>query len=91
MAIDNELLDRLLTDFEYTKPEDLIGETGLLKQLTKGLLEREGTHGVTSCVNDAFLTALIHYLKNYAEAKDRDLHKRFLHQIQNTLQSDQAL
>ena len=40
MAIDNELLDRLLTDFEYTKPEDLIGETGLLKQLTKGLLER---------------------------------------------------
>lgn len=40
MAIDNELLDRLLTDFEYTKPEDLIGETGLLKQLTKSLLER---------------------------------------------------
>jgi len=40
MAIDKELLDRLLADFKYTKPEDLIGETGLLKQLTKGLLER---------------------------------------------------
>jgi putative transposase len=40
MAIDKELLDRLLADFKYTTPEDLIGETGLLKQLTKGLLER---------------------------------------------------
>lgn len=38
MAIDKDLLDRLLTD--YKKPEDLIGETGLLKQLTKALLER---------------------------------------------------
>jgi putative transposase len=33
MAIEKELLDRLLAD-------DLIGETGLLKQLTKALLER---------------------------------------------------
>ena len=40
MAIDKELLDRLLADFKYTNPEDLIGESGLLKQLTKGLLER---------------------------------------------------
>jgi putative transposase len=31
-------LDRLLAD--YKKPEDLIGETGLLKQLPKALLER---------------------------------------------------
>jgi len=38
MAIENELLDRLLAD--YKKPEDLIGETGLLKELTKALLER---------------------------------------------------
>lgn len=38
MAIENELLDRLLAD--YKKPADLIGETGLLKQLTKALLER---------------------------------------------------
>ena len=38
MAIENELIDNLLKD--YTKPEDLIGENGLLKQLTKRLLER---------------------------------------------------
>jgi putative transposase len=36
--IDNELIDKLLKD--YQKPEDLIGENGLLKQLTKRLLER---------------------------------------------------
>jgi hypothetical protein len=30
MAIDKDLLDRLLVDFKYTNPEDLIGETGLL-------------------------------------------------------------
>ena len=36
--IDNELIDNLLKD--YKKPEDLIGENGLLKQLTKQLLER---------------------------------------------------
>ena len=38
MTIDNELIDDLLKD--YKKPEDLIGENGLLKQLTKRLLER---------------------------------------------------
>ena len=36
--IDNELIDNLLKN--YKKPEDLIGENGLLKQLTKQLLER---------------------------------------------------
>lgn len=40
MAIEKELLDRLLGDYNYTKPEDLIGENGLLKQLTKALFER---------------------------------------------------
>jgi putative transposase len=38
MTIDNELIDNLLKD--YKKPEDLMGENGLLKQLTKRLLER---------------------------------------------------
>jgi putative transposase len=38
MAIDPALIDRLLT--EYKKPEDIIGENGLLKQLTKAVLER---------------------------------------------------
>ena len=38
MEIKKELLDELIKD--YKKPEDLIGETGLLKQLTKALMER---------------------------------------------------
>jgi putative transposase len=38
MAIDKELLDKLLAD--YKGPEDLIGEQGLLNQLTKALIER---------------------------------------------------
>src|SRR6202162_3954313 len=38
MEIKKEVLDELIRD--YKKPEDLIGETGLLKQLTKALLER---------------------------------------------------
>ena len=37
-TIDNELIDNLLKN--YKKPEDLVGENGLLKQLTKQLLER---------------------------------------------------
>ena len=36
--VPNELLDELLSD--YQRPEDLIGENGLLKQLTKRLVER---------------------------------------------------
>jgi putative transposase len=38
MAIDKEVLDKLLTN--YQKPEDIVGENGLLKQLTKALVER---------------------------------------------------
>jgi transposase-like protein len=38
MATTEQLLDVLMKD--YKKPEDLIGENGLLKQLTKRLLER---------------------------------------------------
>ena len=37
-AVTKELLDGLLAD--YRKPEDLIGENGLLKQPTKLLVER---------------------------------------------------
>ena len=37
MAIDLKLIDQLLVN--YKKPEDIIGENGLLKQLTKALLE----------------------------------------------------
>lgn len=38
MEINKAVLDELIKD--YKKPEDLIGETGLLKQLTKALMER---------------------------------------------------
>jgi putative transposase len=38
MTIRKELLDELIKD--YKNPEDLIGENGILKQLTKALLER---------------------------------------------------
>jgi len=38
MTINAKLVDELLVD--YKKPEDIIGENGLLKQLTKALLER---------------------------------------------------
>jgi hypothetical protein len=36
--LSNDLIDALLAD--YKKPEDLIGQNGLLKQLTKALVER---------------------------------------------------
>jgi len=38
MTVSKEVLDGLLAD--YKKPEDLIGDNGLLKQLTKALVER---------------------------------------------------
>src|SRR5438445_1520565 len=38
MAIDKKVIDQLLAD--YKKPEDIIGENGLLKELTKAILER---------------------------------------------------
>src|ERR1700722_9495668 len=38
MPISEEVLDKLLEN--YQKPEDILGENGLLKQLTKGLLKR---------------------------------------------------
>ena len=38
MEMDKELIDKLLED--YKKPEDIVGENGLLKQLTKAVVER---------------------------------------------------
>src|SRR6266705_2530275 len=38
MAIDKTLIDQLLAD--YKKPEDIIGENGLLKQITQAIMER---------------------------------------------------
>jgi putative transposase len=42
MPVTSELLDQLLED--YTSPDDLLGEDGLLQQLTKALVER-ALHG----------------------------------------------
>lgn len=38
MSIDKKLIFQLLTN--YKKPEDILGENGLLKELTKAILER---------------------------------------------------
>ncbi len=38
MAIDEKILDELLKN--YKNPEDLLGDDGILRQLTKSLLER---------------------------------------------------
>ncbi len=38
MPIDNKLIDNLLKD--YQSPEEILGDNGLLKQLTKAVLER---------------------------------------------------
>ena len=54
MEIRKEVLDELIRD--YQNPEDLLGENGLLKQLTKALLERamaaELTHELGFAKND---------------------------------------
>ena len=39
MAINLDLIDQLLAEHGH-RPEDITGETGLLKQLTKAVLER---------------------------------------------------
>ena len=46
MAIDLKLIDQLLAD--YKKPEDIIGENGLLKQLTKALHHASNTQRAQS-------------------------------------------
>lgn len=46
MTIRNEVLDELLKD--YKNPEDLVGENGILKQLTKRLVERAMVGEMTS-------------------------------------------
>src|SRR5688572_7306820 len=39
MAIDPKLIDKLIAEHGY-RPQDIAGENGLLKQLTKAVLER---------------------------------------------------
>ena len=54
----NELLDKLLK--EYKKPEEILGEDGLLKQLTKAVIER---------ALQAEMTSHLGYEKNAAEGR----------------------
>jgi putative transposase len=58
MGLDKELIDKLLEGYE--KPEDLVGENGLLKQLTKALVER---------ALSAELTHHLGYEKNQPEGR----------------------
>jgi len=67
MTIDNELIDNLLKD--YKKPADLVGESGVLKQLTKQLLERAMAAEMTERVGyekELFHAASIHRKKRFA-------------------------
>ncbi len=64
MTIKKEILDELIKD--YRNPEDLLGENGLLKQLTKQLLER---------AMQAELTHQIGYSKN-ENAPDNQANRR---------------
>jgi putative transposase len=57
-ALEKDLIDKLLGD--YQKPEDLIGENGLLKRLTKALVER---------ALNAELTHHLGYEKNNIEGR----------------------
>jgi putative transposase len=59
MVISEKLLDELLKD--YKNPEDLIGKNGILKELTKRLIER---------AMDAELTEHLGYEKNMPAPKD---------------------
>src|SRR5690348_12913393 len=60
MALNDDLLDKLIEG--YQKPEDLIGENGLLKQLTKKLIER---------AMNAELTDQLGYEKHGAKGRGR--------------------
>lgn len=59
MAINEDLLDQLIAG--YRKPEDLLGENGLLKQLTKRLIER---------AMQAEMTEHLGYTKNHPSGKN---------------------
>lgn len=65
MAIDDQLIDELLKD--YRKPEDLVGETGLLKELTRRLVER---------ALNAEMTDHLGYKKNSPEGKKNGSNSR---------------
>jgi hypothetical protein len=54
MAVSNELIDQLLAG--YKKPEDLIGENGLLKPLTKHMGYTQNASAITAAVPETAKT-----------------------------------
>lgn len=77
MAISKEVLDELLKD--YKGPEDITGPDGLLKQLTKALVER---------AMDAEMTMHLGYEKS--DQADKDTTNRRNGKTKKTLRSDQG-
>lgn len=67
--IPTELLDSLLAN--YQKPEDLIGENGLLKQLTKALVERALEAEMTDHLGHARHEAIVNPNGNARNGKSR--------------------
>ncbi|WP_429082745.1 transposase, partial [Aeromonas veronii] len=59
MPLSDELIDQLLA--RYSSPDDILGESGLLKQLTKRLAER---------VLEAEMTAHLGYAKHACDGKN---------------------
>jgi len=77
MAITKEVLDELLK--EYKGPEDIIGPEGLLKQLTKALIER---------AMDAEITTHVGYEKH--DQSEKSTTNRRNGRSRKTLRSDQG-
>lgn len=77
MAISKEVLDELLKD--YKGPEDITGPDGLLKQLTKALVER---------AMDAEMTMHLGYKKS--DQAEKDTTNRRNGKTKKTLRSDQG-
>lgn len=77
MAITKEVLDELLK--EYKGPEDLTGPEGLLKQLTKALIER---------AMDAEITTHLGYEKH--DQSEKDTTNRRNGRTKKTVRSDQG-
>ena len=68
-TISNELIDSLLSN--YKKPEDIMGENGLLKQLTKALLERALQAEMTEHLGHSKHSAVANETGNARNGKSR--------------------
>lgn len=68
-SISSDLLDTLLSD--YQKPEDLLGENGLLKQLTKALVERALEAELTDHLGHAKHHSVTHLSGNTRNGKSK--------------------